>query len=119
MSVLERRHETGMMMALGMGKHKIMYMIILETFFLSIISIPVIIPMALMTIQYYGEKGIDLSGMGKDMMQSFGFETTIYPVFPYEKLPSIIILLFITAMISSILPTWKSVQKSPIQALRN
>ncbi|MBU3713660.1 MAG: ABC transporter permease [Ferruginibacter sp.] len=119
MSVLERRYETGMMMALGMGKYKIMYMIILETIFLSIISIPVIIPMALMTIQYYGEKGIDLSGMGKDMMYSFGFETTIYPVFPIEKLPSLIILLFITAIISSILPTWKSVQNSPIQALRN
>lgn len=119
MSVLERKHETGMMMALGMSKNKLLLLILLETCLLSLGGIPFAIAGAWLTIAYYGKKGLDFSGSGQEMMQSFGFETAIYPIFPSAAIPGILLIVSVTALISSLLPIWKSLQMNPVNALQN
>lgn len=118
MAVMERRHEIGMMMALGMGRLRLIAMILVETMLLTITGIPIAILIGKLLIGYYEQHGIDFSEMGQDMMESFGFKTLIYPSFPDEKLPSILLLVFFTALISSILPIWKSLRLDPVTALQ-
>jgi ABC-type lipoprotein release transport system permease subunit len=67
MSILERRHEIGMMMALGMGRLPLLMLIMTETFFLTITGIPIALAIGTITIEHYAKKGMDLSGMGKDL----------------------------------------------------
>ena len=93
-------------------------MIIIETMLLTLTGIPIAIVVGKLVIGYYEQHGIDFSGMGQDMMESFGFKTLIYPSFPAEKLLSILMLVFITALISSILPIWKSLKLDPVAALQ-
>ncbi len=119
MSILERKHETGMMMALGMSKNRLLLLILLETCLLALGGIPVAITVAWLVIAYYGKNGMDFSGMGQEMMQSFGFETAIYPSFPAAAIPGILLIVMATALVSSILPIWKSLQMNPIDALQN
>ena len=118
MAVMERRHEIWMMMALGMGRMRLSSMIIIETMLLTLTGIPIAMVVGKLVIGYYEKHGIDFSGMGQDMMESFGFKTLIYTSFPTEKLPSILLLVFITALISSILPIWKSLKLDPVEALQ-
>ena len=118
MSILERRHEIGMMMALGMNRFRVISMIFIETFLLTTIGIPIAIGIGYFIIQYFQTNGLDLSGMGKDLMESFGFDPLIYPSLPKEKIPYITMLVFFTAIISSILPIWKSLQLDPSSALQ-
>lgn len=117
MSVFERRKETGMMMALGMSKNRLLLLILTETSLLTLGGIPFAIGIAWITIEYYGDKGIDFSGMGEEMMRSFGFEMAIYPIFPSNAIPGIILIIVATALISSVLPIWKSLQMNPIDTL--
>lgn len=118
MSILERRHEIGMMMALGMGKIPLLMLIMTETFFLTITGIPIALVIGTSAIEHYAKKGMDLSGMGKEMMESFGFETMIYPNFPSDKIGFIILLVLGTAVISSIIPILKSLRMDPVSALQ-
>lgn len=118
MAVLERKQEIAMMMALGMNKIKIVGMILIETVLLTTLGIPLAIGIGLTGVNYYQKNGLDLSGMGKDLMESFGFNPLIYPALPNEKIYFIVLLVFITALAASILPIWKSLQLDPVTALQ-
>lgn len=118
MSVLERTREIGMMVALGTTKSKVFLLILIETVFLTIAGSPVGLLAAYIITGYYQKNGLDLSGMGKDMMASFGFDTTIYPSFPSEKLLPVFIMVIATALLSCLLPALKALRLQPVEALR-
>ena len=118
MSVLERKKEIGMMLALGTSRLRIFLLVLTETVFLTVAGTPAGILMAYLVTSYYQKHGLDLSGMGKDMMASFGFETTIYPSFPWEKLSTILIMVIGLALLSCLLPVLKAVRLKPMEALR-
>ena len=118
MSILERTREIGMMMALGTNRLKIFFLVLLETIFLTLAGTPVGILISWLTIYYYHDHGLDLSGMGREMMSSFGFGTMVYPEFPADKLAGILIIVTGTAIISCLFPAIKALKLRPIEALR-
>lgn len=118
MSVLERTREIGMMVALGTSRARIFFLVLAETVFLTIAGTPIGLLAAYFITGYYQEHGLDLSGMGKDMMASFGFETTIYPSFPWERLTALLVMVVGTALLSSVLPALKALRLQPVEALR-
>jgi len=119
MAVLERTREIGMLVALGMNRLKIFLLIFLETFFLTLAGTPVGILIAWLTIAYLNKPGLDLSGMGREMMSSFGFGTMIYPEFPIDKLSGVILIVILTALISCLFPAMKALKLQPVEALRS
>lgn len=118
MSVLERTKEIGMMVALGTARARIFLLVLLETIFLTIAGTPIGLLAAYLVTSYFQKQGLDLSGMGKDMMARFGFETTIYPSFPWEKLVTVLVMVIGTALLSSLLPAWRALRLQPVEALR-
>ncbi|HEY0677267.1 MAG TPA: FtsX-like permease family protein [Chitinophagaceae bacterium] len=118
MSVLERTREIGMMVALGTSRSRIFLLVLLETVFLTIAGTPIGLTVAYLITDYYHTHGLNLSGMGEDMMASFGFNTLIYPSFPWEKLAGIMIMVIGTAIISCLLPAAKALRLQPVEALR-
>lgn len=118
MSVLERTREIGMMVALGTSRVRIFFLVLLETILLTIAGAPVGLGVAYFIINYFKNHGLDLSGMGKDLMESFGFSPMIYPSFPWEKLDGVIIMVIGTALFSCLLPAIKALKLQPVEALR-
>lgn len=118
MAILERTREIGMMMALGTNKLRIFILILLETSFLTLAGVPFGLLAGVIVIGYYNKYGLDLSGMGKEMMSSFGFGTTVYPEFPYEKLVVVLLIVVGTAIISCLIPALKALRLQPVEALR-
>lgn len=118
MAILERTKEMGMMMALGMNKFKMFTLVLLETFFLTIAGTPVGLVASWLVIHYYSIHGFNWERMGKEMMSSFGFGTTIYPAYPTEKIAMTIAFVFITAILSCIYPAIKALQLNPVESLR-
>lgn len=118
MAILERTKEIGMMVALGTNRIRVFLLVLMETIFLTIAGTPFGIIAGMILTNYYNRKGLDLSGMGKEMMSSFGFNTMIYPSFPSEKLFMIIILVVGTATLSCLFPALKALRLKPVEALR-
>ena len=119
MAVIERTREIGMLVALGMNRVRIFLLIFLETLFLTIAGTPVGVLIAWLTIVYLNKHGLDLSGMGREMMSSFGFGTMIYPEFPTDKLSGVILIVILTALISCLFPAMKALKLQPVAALRS
>lgn len=119
MSVLERTREIGMMMAIGLSRIGMIFLVFLETMLLTIIGVPVGLGIGWIVINYFNKKGLDLSGMGKDLMSSFGYSTIIYPEFPFDKLIGVITIVIVVAILSCLMPVIKTLKLRPVVALRN
>lgn len=118
MAILERTKEIGMMLALGTNRIKIFLLVLLETFILTFAGTPIGIFSAWGIISYYQKKGLDLSGMGNEMMNSFGFGSIIFPEFPADKILDVFFIVFITALLSCLFPAFKALRLQPVEALR-
>jgi ABC-type lipoprotein release transport system permease subunit len=118
MAILERTREIGMMLALGTNRVRIFFLVLLETFFLTFAGTPIGVFSSWALISYFNKKGINFSGRGNEMMNSFGFGTIIYPEFPVDKLLNVFLIIFITALLSCLFPALKALRLQPVEALR-
>lgn len=118
MAILERTREIGMMTALGLNKPRMFTLVLLETIFLTIAGTPVGLLASWLLVNYYNKHGLDWSGMGKEMMGSFGFSTTIYPEFPTDRILAVMIIVIGTALLSCLFPAIKALRLQPVDALR-
>lgn len=119
MAILERTKEIGMMLALGTNRIRIFLMVLYETLILTIAGVPFGLFTSWLLISYFNKHGLDLSLIGsKEMLNSFGFSTLIYPEFPMSKLSGILIIVVGTALVSSLFPAFKAIRMQPVDALR-
>ncbi|MBS1528764.1 MAG: ABC transporter permease [Bacteroidetes bacterium] len=117
MAILERTREIGMMVALGTTRIRIFLLILTETIFITITGTPIGIAAGWFIINYFNKHGLDVSGMGGEMMSSFGFGTMIYPEFPIGKLFGVLVIVISTALISCLFPAMKALRLRPSEAL--
>ena len=117
MSVLERVRELGILMAIGMNKFKVFFMIMLETFYITLIGGPLGILMAYFTIHYFGNAGINLSAFSKGL-ESYGMDPIVYPVLALDQYMRILLMVFIAAILAAIYPSVKALKLKPVKAIR-
>ncbi len=117
MSVLERTRELGMIMALGMNKVRVFFMILLETLFLVFSGVPFGLLLAFITVEYTGRFGIDLS-MFSDAISGFGYDAYIYPALQGYHYLAVIIMVATAAVLSSLFPARKALMLNPAESIR-
>lgn len=118
MAVLERAHEIGMLLALGMNRLRVFSMILTETIFLTLSGTPLGILVSWLIVLFYGSHGLDISNLGGEAMTSFGFATVFYPEFPWEKIVREMAIVIGVAFISALLPAIKAIRLQPVEALQ-
>jgi len=118
MAVLERKKELGMLMSVGMNKMKIFLMIVLETLFLALIATPVGMLLAKISIDYFGENGIDLSVVAQGL-ESLGIGSIIYTYLPEDLYFKITVFTLIVTLIASVFPARRALKLNPVEALRS
>ncbi len=118
MAVLERVRELGMLMAVGMNKIKVFFMIVLETVILGFFGAPLGILLGYVMTGYFSKHGINLSFFGEEGMQHFGMSSFIYPVVKTDDYLALAFAVFITALLASIYPAIKAVRLKPVEAIR-
>ncbi len=118
MAVLERVREIGMLMAIGMNKVRLFSMISLETIFMVMIASPFGLLLAYFSIEYLGLVGMDLSGIYAEGYAQYGFKSMIYPSLTTEYYLRIMVLVFVTAILSSIYPAFTALRLNPVTAIR-
>lgn len=117
MAVLERTRELGILMAIGMNRVRVFFMIMMETIFLALIGGPVGNILAYLTIHYTGVHGIDLSMIAKGL-SSWGFASVVHPTLDTSQYMNIIYMVIATAIIAAIYPSVKALKLKPVDAIR-
>jgi ABC-type lipoprotein release transport system permease subunit len=117
MAVMERVKEIGMLMAVGMSKFRVFWMLMLETVLLTLtggffgIVLGIIVTLATM------KTGINLSFYAKGL-EDMGYSSHVFPVIEFEMVSVIVILVFVTGLIASIYPARKALKYKPAEAIR-
>jgi ABC-type lipoprotein release transport system permease subunit len=118
MAVLERVKEIGMLMAIGMNKARVFFMIMLETIFLALTGSVMGMLLSFGIIQMYSEKGIDLSRFYQQGLEAWGFEARLYPAIGIDAFIQVTLLVILTGIIASIYPARKALKLNPAEATR-
>ncbi|MFI5151285.1 MAG: ABC transporter permease [Bacteroidia bacterium] len=116
MAVLERQREFGILMAIGMNKPRIFFMVVTEAVLLTCAGIPAGILLAIGTVSGLAKHGIDMSAWSQ-ALQQYGFGTVVYPELQTSSFLPITIMTFLTAVLSSIYPAVKALKFKPAVAI--
>lgn len=118
MSILERKREIGILMAIGMTRSKIRFMILFESLIYGVIGGPLGILLGYITIQYFARYGFDLSSFGEGM-EAFGYDPIIY-LYLESKYYCIYTAYILTAtFLGGLYPSSIATKLNPITAIRS
>ena len=117
MVVLERVHEIGMLMAIGMNKFRVFMMIMWETFFLSFTGGIAGMLFSAAFIAYFKHYGMDFSIVAEGM-NAYGYSAIIYPEAPLSFYLEVSTMIIVTAVLASIYPALKALKLHPAEAVR-
>jgi len=118
MAVLERVKELGMLMAIGMNKKRVFWMIMLETVFLGLTGAMAGTFLCYLLVWITGKTGVDLSAFYGKGLEAFGFSAVVYPSISLGSFFQILFLVILTGILASIYPARKALQLNPAEALR-
>ncbi len=117
MAVVERIHELGILMAVGMKRGRVFVMILLETLMLSFVGGMLGMLVGGAAIAWFNHFGIDLSAFAEGL-EGFGSGTTLYPYLPAVMYAALTVMIVVAANISALMPAWKAVRLKPARAVR-
>jgi ABC-type lipoprotein release transport system permease subunit len=119
MSVMERRREIGILTAVGMEGRHVMWMILVETVFITLIGIIIGLAIGLGINWYFSTYGLDLSSLTKEEWSLAG--TVIDPVLRSHLRPhrvfGLCLAVFLLTVTMGIYPAWKASRTLPVEAM--
>ncbi|MCW8959650.1 MAG: ABC transporter permease [Gammaproteobacteria bacterium] len=120
MAVHERTHEFGILLAIGMKRGWLLFMVVLESLFLALVSALSGSVIGSLLALYFEEHGIDFS---ESMPDGYDWAGIVFePVMKGYLLPQDVLhaslLMIGVAMIASLLPAWRTVRLKPAEVMR-
>lgn len=117
MVVLERVKEIGMLMAVGMSKRRVFFMIMLETVYLTITGGTIGLVIGYLISKHLERVGLDLY-FWKEAYESVGYSSFIYPRIDLQMVATTALMVIITGILSAIYPALKALKLNPSEATR-
>ncbi|MBE9515790.1 MAG: ABC transporter permease [Proteobacteria bacterium] len=120
MAVHERQHEFGILLSIGMNRFRLLFMVLLESFFLSLVSALLGAGLGVSVSRYLEVHGIDLSAWLPDGMDWGGiiFEPVWKSYLTIESVIVGILIMVTISMFASLIPSWRTVRMKPAEVMR-
>ena len=120
MAVHERTHEFGILLAIGMKRGWLLLMVLFESFFLALVSALAGALIGSVIAAYFEEHGIDFSQSMPDGYDWAGmvFEPVMKGYLEPSQVLNASILMIVIAMLSSLIPSWRTVRLKPAEVMR-
>lgn len=118
MAIFERMRELGMLMAIGMNKVRVFTMIMLESVMLTLTGAAVGMFVGYLTVNYFNKNGLDLTAIGGDSFEIWGYGALVYPYVNPEEYLYVMFLVIATALLAAIYPALKALKLVPGEVVR-
>ncbi len=117
MSVLDRVREFGVLMAIGMKRKRVFWLVMLETIFLSLTGGVIGVLLGVVIIEITSHTGINLAVVAEGL-SSYGISSVLYPFMPVLMYLELGILIVLTAIGAAIYPGLKATKLNPATSIR-
>lgn len=119
MSVHERTHEFGTLLAIGMKARWILLMVVIESFYLALISAIIGSIIGSVITKQFEDKGIDFSHMMPDGYDWAGvvFEPVMKGYLIPEQVFQASLLMILLTMLAALIPSWRIVRLKPAEVI--
>jgi len=120
MSVLERKREFGVMMALGLSPKSLFILVMAESFWLAVVGLIIGIIVTTPWYLFMSETGIDMTGAYGEGFSLGGvlLDTTFKIRLFKESIIAILLSLFGLALLSGAYPAWQAGRVLPVESLK-
>lgn len=118
MGVMERTREFGVMMALGTRATQVTMVVFWEACFLGLLGLLLGALLGLGVTAYFGRVGINLGVYAKAMETMQGLTGIVYPKIRLARLLLLAAIVFCTALVAALYPSWKASRLDPMEAIR-
>ncbi|MGF1885879.1 ABC transporter permease [Photobacterium profundum] len=116
MSVFERTREFGVLMAVGMQKHKVFLLIMLETSLLGMSGALLGVCICAVLMMLLQTTGISLNSMAEGL-GAFGVDTTIYPRVSFGEYQLIFLTVVAASFLAALYPARQILKQRPADAM--
>ncbi|MCW8330780.1 ABC transporter permease [Photobacterium sp. SDRW27] len=116
MSVFERTREFGVLMAVGMQKHKVFLLIMLETTWLGTTGASLGILGGVGLMHMLQQTGIPLGTMAEGL-GAFGVDTILYPIVSMSDYQMIFMTVVAASMLAALYPARQILKQRPVDAM--
>lgn len=116
MSVFERTREFGVLMAVGMQKHRIFTLILCEATFLGALGACLGVLASVTLILILNHTGLDLRIMS-DALGAYGVDTVLYPRIQLSEYQLIAFTVVLASVIAALYPARQILKQQPVQAM--
>ncbi len=116
MSVFERTREFGVLMAVGMQKHKIRLLIVFETLLLGLSGCALGLLGSAIMLKVLSITGLSLAGMAEGL-GAYGVDTLLYPRVSIAEYQMIIVAIFVASFIAALYPARQILKHRPVDAM--
>jgi ABC-type lipoprotein release transport system permease subunit len=118
MAILERSHELGVILALGLRPWSLFRMVYLESMLLAAVGLVIGLAIAIPALWWLDGRIFLLGGDIAKATESFGMEPTlVFKLKPLNPIGSAITV-FAVASIAALYPAWKASASEPVEAIR-
>lgn len=118
MLINERRHEMGVLLAIGMKKRQLMGIVWLEFWLIAILGLTMAMILSLCITTYLKWFPVPLTGM-EEVYEQFGFEAVMTATVSLKIFITELIKVTLIVSILSLFPVWKIYTLQPLNALRS
>jgi len=119
MSIMERTRELGIMMALGTRPRAIVTLVLYESLVLAAIGILAGVVLGGPFVEWFGQRGIDLSRYASGVQSIPGLTGVVYPMFLPAGLLGPVLLLMVLSALAALYPAWRAARLQPAAAIRH
>jgi len=117
MAIFERIREIGILLALGLSRSRLVFMVVSESIFVTLVGLGIGFGLAGLCLVLLSD-GIDLSAFSEGL-GAFGMGTRIVPVLNVQDLAIPTVVALITALLASAWPALRAVRLRPAEAVRH
>jgi ABC-type lipoprotein release transport system permease subunit len=119
MSVLERTREFGLMLALGMDPRRLLGLVVLETMFLSLVSLGVGAILGFGAHLYLAEHGLDMGFVSQEQITMAGavFDPVMYSELSPGRVLLLVGIVFSVTLVVGIYPAIRAARVDPVRAI--
>ncbi len=120
MSVLERKHEFGVMLAVGMDPKKLFLLVLAESFYIGVLGLVIGGLIAVPWYWFMHQTGIDLASYIPEGYDAGGvpLETVLKMRLYWESLVVIMAGVFSLTLAAGLYPAWKASRIPPVESMR-